>query len=560
MLCMYVCILFIYIYIHQLHFADDWRCDGYRWYQNGIKNIPRKNPVIKKTYFILKTPTGTSNNFKRHAYQLLNAAKPFVLIQYLGNHECAIQYPHKNVKSGSHPHIRTCTSVLEKIADVKEYPSTVYQREVANTDSPCSSQAVLKPRNIKQVQNVHYKAKQKMRLSHDALYNLHELAYDLDGFVAKVVTFPNLLVICGSKNITIEMEKVLSLTSPLPQLLCYDTTFQLGDFYLSPILFRHTLFKQAPIIPALFLIHERKFSAMHMELLNHLRDIVPALKKQSNQIPFVTDDEAGIIKAIDACLPGARRIQCWNHTFSAAKTWLKQHGAKFTEIPVYISHLQDLFHQPTIEDYNSKLSEYRCEWSKAFLDHYMENIHPRVLTSIGRWILEKLGVYNPYSGVTSNQAESFNALLKRLQNWREVPVDAIILSLYYLHAYYFNEIQRGLCGLGNYQLLEQFSIARLDPDNIITMSVYPPDQIVSKILEKREQKVSMQDMQIEDKLLKNEDDEEMEVQDVETTKPNESLDEQLEDIEEQQIKIEHQSISQSARARYIIYIICSCIQ
>ena len=116
MLCMYVCILFIYI--HQLHFADDWRCDGYRWYQNGIKNIPRKNPVIKKTYFILKTPTGTSNNFKRHAYQLLNAAKPFVLIQYLGNNECAIQYPHKNVKSGSHPHIRTCPSVLEKIADV----------------------------------------------------------------------------------------------------------------------------------------------------------------------------------------------------------------------------------------------------------------------------------------------------------------------------------------------------------------------------------------------------------------------------------------------------------
>lgn len=254
-------------------------------------------------------------------------------------------------------------------------------------------------------------------------------------------------------------------------------------------------------------------------------------------------------KAIDACLPGARRIRCLNHTFNAVKTWLKQHGATFTEIPVYISHLQNLFHQPTIEDYNSKLSEYRCEWSKAFLDHYMENTHPRVLTSLGRWILEKLGVYNPYSGVTSSQAESFNALL---QNWREVPVDAIILSLYYLRAYYFNEIQRGLCGLGNYQLLEQFSIARLDPDNIITMSVYSPDITVSKVLEKREQKVSMQDMQIEDQLLKKED-EEMEVQDVETTTPNESLDVQLEDTEEQQIKPEHESITQRARARYIIY-------
>lgn len=46
----------MYINLHQLHFADDWRCDGYRWYQNGIKNI------------ILKIPTGTSNNFKRHDF------------------------------------------------------------------------------------------------------------------------------------------------------------------------------------------------------------------------------------------------------------------------------------------------------------------------------------------------------------------------------------------------------------------------------------------------------------------------------------------------------------
>ena len=44
-----------------------------------------------------------------------------------------------------------------------------------------------------------------------------------------------------------------------PQLLSYDTTFQLGDFYVSSLLFRHTIFKESPVIPALFLIHERNF-------------------------------------------------------------------------------------------------------------------------------------------------------------------------------------------------------------------------------------------------------------------------------------------------------------
>ena len=55
---------------------------------------------------------------------------------------------------------------LEKIADITEYPSTVYHREVANIDSLCSSQAVLKPRNIKMYTT---KVQQKIRLSPDAL-------------------------------------------------------------------------------------------------------------------------------------------------------------------------------------------------------------------------------------------------------------------------------------------------------------------------------------------------------------------------------------------------------
>ena len=65
---------------------------------------------------------------------------------------------------------------------------------------------------------------------------------------------------------------------------------------------------------------------------------------------------------------------------------------------------------------------------------------------MGRWILERMKVYHPFTGVTNNQSESFNATLKRLQRWREVPVDTIVLTLYHVQAYYFNEIQRGLAG------------------------------------------------------------------------------------------------------------------
>ena len=50
------------------------------------------------------------------------------------------------------------------------------------------------------------------------------------------------------------------------QLLSCDITSQLGDFYVSPLLFRYTLFKERPCIPAIFLIHEHKLAEIHQIL------------------------------------------------------------------------------------------------------------------------------------------------------------------------------------------------------------------------------------------------------------------------------------------------------
>ena len=105
----------------------------------------------------------------------------------------------------------------------------------------------------------------------------------------------------------------------------------------------------------------------------------------------------------------------------------------------------------------------------------------QVSSSIGRWILEGMGVYNPYSGVTTNQSESFNSVLKRLQSWREVSVDAIVLALYQLQAFYTNEVQRGFAGLGNFSLSAEFAAARRPAEEIVTIATFQPDEIVARI-------------------------------------------------------------------------------
>ena len=60
-----------------------------------------------------------------------------------------------------------------------------------------------------------------------------------------------------------------------------------------------------------------------------------------------------------------------------------------------------------------------------------------------RWNLEEFGVYSPMSGITNNQSEGFNSVLKRMQEWKEIPIDSAVLSLYHLQAFYWNEWQHG---------------------------------------------------------------------------------------------------------------------
>ena len=74
---------------------------------------------------------------------------------------------------------------------------------------------------------------------------------------------------------------------------------------------------------------------------------VPALRKGKRRIPIVVDEESGIRNAIGQFLPSSNRLQCWNHTINAAKAWLKKRGATSSEVPLYVSHICELFHQPS---------------------------------------------------------------------------------------------------------------------------------------------------------------------------------------------------------------------
>ena len=122
---------------------------------------------------------------------------------------------------------------------------------------------------------------------------------------------------------------------------------------------------------------------------------------------------------------------------------------------------------------------------QAFVEYYDHHIDPEVTASAGRWILEPLGIYNGYSGVTTNQSEGFNTLLKTFTLRKESTIDSIMLALYFLQCYFSNEIQRGLAGLGQYCLLAPFKSLGIPAHEMNLQHCYAPEEIAERMMEQR---------------------------------------------------------------------------
>ena len=184
---------------------------------------------------------------------MLKETRRAILIHYLGDESIDANFPHGNNKvQDAHNFQRTCPSVLKKLSSIDDFPANIYKKVIGNSDCPPEYQSAYQPKNTCQIRNLQKKERQRYRHSQDALYNLHELYYDLQGFIKSVTTLPDMIVICGLDSVINELEAILQIKeSQLPQLLSYDTTFKLGDFYLSPLLFRHIL----SLVLLLFLLY-----------------------------------------------------------------------------------------------------------------------------------------------------------------------------------------------------------------------------------------------------------------------------------------------------------------
>lgn len=134
-------------------------------------------------------------------------------------------------------------------------------------------------------------------------------------------------------------------------------------------------------MPALLMLHERKLTSSHSEMVRFVASKLPCLANGKNMIPMVTDDEKGF-EVFDKFLPKIHHLLCWNHLLSTAKRWLKSPGASAAEIQMYIDNLRTLFHQKSEEKYYHCLKGLKTKWSQLFLHYFMTDMHKKVTCNV----------------------------------------------------------------------------------------------------------------------------------------------------------------------------------
>jgi len=212
--------------------------------------------------------------------------------------------------------MRTQPHVLQAVRDNASTSSNnIYHTMItAAAQNTAPAPVTSAPRNVEQIRNTKKIQRNQARLSHDALYNLHELAYD-SNFIHRIVTYPDLSVICYNQDLVEVFTNLLSSSADHDKptvTVTYDTTFNLGDFYVSVLLFRETEFDPSPIVPLAFLIHERKLQATHDEFFSHMRKLCPQLDNAVNVV-VITDSELAITNSIRKNFPNLATFLCWNH-------------------------------------------------------------------------------------------------------------------------------------------------------------------------------------------------------------------------------------------------------
>ena len=261
--------------------------------------------------------------------------------------------------------------------------------------------------------------------------------------------------------------------------LTADTTFNLGEFFVTPMTYHHLLLENVhtgrhPIMVGPMLVHQR----MQFSTFNYFANtLISHNKSLRNVLAFGTDGDKNLADALGHNFPFAVQLRCFLHFKKNIQQKLRD-----LAIPNHVSEklLDDIFGKQegnvkieglvdssSVEDFDCKLEALEESWNKLELPHagpsgprfceHFKRVNAGVVRHhMRKDIRESVGLGSPPSIFTTNASEAINSVLKKQVNYKKTQWPDFVQQMKTLVDAQRNEIIRSLSGRGQYRLVESY--------------------------------------------------------------------------------------------------------
>ena len=270
--------------------------------------------------------------------------------------------PHGNSLS-SLPFFRTAETAKTCRKEIAERntPKTVMQIATMEQGGELEAKGLNKlPRNLQQLKNYRRSEQKKDgNVLYSVMLQCKVCEGKSDAFVRDVKAAPDPQCVLFSDSIISNLERFL--TNPQEySIFNADTTYNLGDFYVTPTTYQHLLLESIrsgkhPTFIGPILIHQRKnFSAFNY----FSSTLVGHSKKLREVCAFGTDGDQALVDAFAHNFPSAKHLRCFIHLRRNIAEKLKNRGIPSSTSDEFLA---DIFGKHTGTTYEEGLVDSKHE-------------------------------------------------------------------------------------------------------------------------------------------------------------------------------------------------------
>ena len=286
-----------------------------------------------------------------------------------------------------------------------------------------------------------------------------------------------------------------------------DTTYSLGEFYVTPTTYKHLMLVDVtihidkhPTMASPMLVHQRK----NFSSFNYFANTLVGFNKQLQHIKvFGTDGDQALIEAFSHNFSKPKQLRCFIHLKQNIAGKLKDTGMPPSVCQDFLSDIfgkkssvvieEGLVDSSSIAEFDGRLQNCKEVWlnreklhgrlnqtSSSFFDQFSLNYADIFCHTTLKSLRRDVGLGDPPDIFTTNASESLNAALKKKLNYKEMEWPQFNEAVKELISAQRDDVIRALSGRVKYRIVNEYSNFLVTPQNWIKMTTDQRKVLVQK--------------------------------------------------------------------------------